>query len=395
MRILFVGGSYSVHTARWLRQMNGLPWDIHLFDPTNGLVHEELEGITLHTGWKKPLVPPGTRVICRWPFLRGRHFLARRLPAVWSRILPGADRRLARLIERLQPDCIHALGLQNYAETVLGARELLGGKLPAPWIYSCRGSDIFYYRRFPEHEETIRGVLSGCDYFMCNCQRDVRLAEEHGFRGELLGLFQGGGGFPVAEMVEQCPPPPSERRVIAVKGLQTVLGDALTCIEALRQCADRLRGYRLKFYQSQPTTVEAARSLAADTGIEVEIVTRSNYRVIWSLFGEARLAIAVSRSDGIPNAMVESMIMGAFPIQTDPGGATSEWIEDGSNGLLVPDDDPGAVAAAVVEALSDDRMVDAAVEVNRRLAFERVDEARVRPRVLEAYRRVAGSDGGG
>jgi len=51
---------------------------------------------------------------------------------------------------------------------------------------------------------------------------------------------------------------------------------------------------------------------------------------------------------------------------------------------------PDAVAAAVVRALSDDRMVDAAVEVNRRLAFERVDDARVRPRVLEAYRRVAG-----
>jgi len=225
---------------------------------------------------------------------------------------------------------------------------------------------------------------------MCNCRRDVRLAEEHGFRGEHLGLFQGGGGFPVAEMIARSPPaPPSERRVIAVKGLQTAMGDALTTIEALRRCAERLRGYRLKFYQAHPVTVEAARDLAAETGVDVEIVPRSNYRVIWSLFGEARLAIAVSRSDGIPNAMIEAMILGAFPVQTDPGGATSEWIEDGRNGRLVPADDPDAIAAAVVEALRDDRLVDRAVELNRWLAFERVDEARVRPRVLAAYRRVA------
>lgn len=391
MRILLVGSSYSVHTARWIRQLRGTSWDVHLFDPSNALIHEELEGITLHTGWKKPDVPPGTRVHYRWPFLRGRHFMARRFPALWGLIVPQADRRLARLIERLRPDCIHALGLQNYAETVLRARGVLGGTLPAPWIYSCRGSDIYYYRQFPEHGETIRGVLSGSQYLMCNCRRDVRLAEEHGFRGELLGLFQGGGGFPVSEMIEgSSPAPPSKRRVVAVKGLETLLGNALLSIEALRRCADRLRGYRLKFYQSHDATVEEARKLAAETGLDVDIVTRSNYRVIWSLFGEARLSLAVSRSDGIPNAMIESMIMGAFPVQTNPGGATAEWIEDGKNGLLVPDDDPEAVAEAVVRALTDDRMVDAAVEVNRRLAFERVDDARVRPRVLEAYRRAAG-----
>jgi glycosyltransferase involved in cell wall biosynthesis len=120
----------------------------------------------------------------------------------------------------------------------------------------------------------------------------------------------------------------------------------------------------------------------------VEVVPRSSYRRIWSLLGEARVSIGVSFSDGLPNSLIEAMIMGAFPVQTDPGGATAEWIEDGVNGLLVPPDDPEAIAAAVVEALGADDMVDAAVNVNRRLAFERADEAGVRERVVAAYRRV-------
>lgn len=395
MRILFVGGAYSVHTSRWIRQLRHTGWDVHLFDPLNGLVHEELEGITLHTGWKKPRVPQGTRTRCRWPFLRGRHLMARRFPALWRRILPAAEQRLARLVEKIEPDCIHALGLRDYASVVLRAKQLLGGELGAPWIFSCRGSDIYFFRRTEQERRMIEEVLAECDYLVANCRRDVRLARDFGFAGQVLGLYQGGGGYPISEMVEGCPPgAPSERRAVAVKGLETVLGNAVLTIEALRLCVDRLEGYRLLFYQAHSETVAAARAFAEDTGIEIEILPRVHYRRIWALFGRSRVSIGVSLSDGIPNAMLESMIMGAFPVQTDPGGATSEWIEDGVNGLLVPPDDVNAIAAAVTRALEDDVMVDGAVEINRRLARERIDEETVRAEVIEHYRKVAGGRDG-
>ncbi len=391
MKILFVADPYCVHAARWIAQLKGTGWDIHLFDPINGLIHEELEGIHVYTGWKKSFVPKGTRISCRWPFLRGRHLLERRCPWLWKEILPQASQRLARLLERLKPDCIHTLGLQNHGAALLRAKTLLGGELPAPWIYSCRGSDIYYYRQFPEQEKIIRGVVEGCDFYMCNCRRDIRLAEEYGLRGKIVGLYQGGGGFPVREMRQRCRPgPTSSRRVIAIKGLQTHYGKGLLTVEALRQCAGSFDGYKLKFYQAHPATREAVHRLTEDTGLTTEIVPRTSYREIWALFGEARVSIGVSRSDGVANTMIESMIMGAFPIQTDPGGASAEWIEDGVNGLLVPHDDPGAIAKAIKEALADDAKVDDAAERNPQIAFERVDESRVRPRVIEAYRRITG-----
>ncbi len=390
MRILFVADPYSVHTARWIAQLKGTGWDIHLFDPMNGLIHDQLEGVHVYTGWKKSFVPKEVGVSYRWPFLRGRHFLERRCPWLWRAILPEAGLRLARLVDRLKPDCLHTLGLQKHGTALLQARQHLGGELPAPWIYSCRGSDIYYYRQFPEQDEIIRGVVEGCQFYMCNCRRDVRLAEEYGLRGELLGLFQGGGGFAVDDMRKKCRPGPvSQRRVIAVKGLQTRYGNARVAVEALRQCAPNLEGYRLKFYQAHAATREAVHRLAEETGLEVEIIPRTSHRDICALFGEARVAVGISSSDGIPNSMIEAMIMGAFPIQTNPGGASAEWIEDGVNGILVPDDDPDAVAAAISEALVDDAKVDAAAETNPRIARERVDLSRVRPLVIDAYRRIA------
>lgn len=389
MRLLFVGSAYSVHTARWFSQLQGTGWDIHLFDPSNRLVHKELEGITLHTGWKKPDVPAGTTVRCRWPFLRGRHFMERRFPSLWRRILPKAGGRLAELIDRLRPDVVHSLGLHVYSEAVLDAKKYLGGTLPAPWIYSSRGSDIFFYQAFPGQETLIRGVLEACDYYLCNCRRDLRLAKDYGLRGEFLGFFQGGGGYPVREMQKlRAPGLTSARRTLAVKGIQNEIGNALVALEALRICAHLLPGFTIRIFQAGSDAVRsAAGSLAREAGISVDMIPRSPREVIWSLFGESRIVLGVSRSDGIPNTMIEAMIMGAFPIQTNPGKASAEWIDNGSNGLLIPADDPAAIAVAVKTALEDDRKVDAAAEINLERARERIDHAVVGEKVLALYER--------
>jgi glycosyltransferase involved in cell wall biosynthesis len=86
--------------------------------------------------------------------------------------------------------------------------------------------------------------------------------------------------------------------------------------------------------------------------------------------------------------MIESMIMGAFPIQTNPGGATEEWISDGNNGFLVPHDDPEQVARAIERAIADDTLVDSAATKNLALTKERIDFAPVRRTIIGMYEEV-------
>lgn len=72
------------------------------------------------------------------------------------------------------------------------------------------------------------------------------------------------------------------------------------------------------------------------------------------------VAVLPSRAEGMPLAVVEAMALGVACVAT-PVAGTAELIEDGVSGLLVPPDDPAALAAALDGLLAD-------AERRRRLA---------------------------
>jgi glycosyltransferase involved in cell wall biosynthesis len=129
-------------------------------------------------------------------------------------------------------------------------------------------------------------------------------------------------------------------------------------------------------------------SLAKETGIQVRILPQSPSDEILRLMGNARISLGIGLTDGSPISLLEAMIMGAFPIQSDTI-STAEWIQDGQNGLLVPAEEPEVIAKAIQRALTDDELVDRAGVINSKIADERLDEAVIRPRMIEAYKRAA------
>jgi glycosyltransferase involved in cell wall biosynthesis len=58
------------------------------------------------------------------------------------------------------------------------------------------------------------------------------------------------------------------------------------------------------------------------------------------------------RRDGLPCAIVEAMAVGV-PVVTTPVSGIPEIVRDGESGLLVPPDDPGALAEALERVISD------------------------------------------
>ena len=67
-------------------------------------------------------------------------------------------------------------------------------------------------------------------------------------------------------------------------------------------------------------------------------------------FRTADVFVLPSRSEGFSNALVEAMASGVAVIATDVGG-NAEAIEDGITGLLIPAEDPGALAEAITNLL--------------------------------------------
>ena len=392
MKILFVAQSVSPHTARWINQLQDQGWDIHLFDLRGSFPHAELRGITeyslvfprkISSLHKKKKEHPFFLKYGLDPFpLSLVGFFTRRL-------FRNRVQKLAKVIKELQPDVIHSMEMQNESYPLLEILELFGGKLPAPWVVTTWGSDIYHFRQFPEHLEKIQKVLANCDYLLPDCARDAVLARGLGFTGSIPMILPAAGGYPILEMRSHIKENiVSKRKLIMLKGYQGWAGRALVALEAMEACADVLKGYEIVVYLASPVVIEKVTSLQKSGKLNIRILPRSPYQVILESFGQARIAIGINQTDGVPIAMLEAMIMGAFPLQSDTE-STAEWINDGINGMLVAPEDPLDIERAIRKALKDDDLIDRAAEINFQTVSEKLDIDVVKPKIIQMYKSIA------
>ncbi len=391
MRLLFIAFPHSVHAARWISQLVDSGHELHLFPSIEGDLHQQfrsMRGLVVHDrrgSWWDRMAACVSRLPlpAHWPGMTRLRGWLQACVCHWER-----PARLERAINRINPDLVHALELQHAGYLAADVCERMGRSQPL--AVTNWGSDIYLFGRLDAHADRIRHLLAMSDYYICECKRDVQLAKVFGFTGEVLGVVPGGGGFDTSRMQSlSAPGSCSQRRVIVVKGYQHWAGRGLVALQSLRYCADALDGYVVKLHSAGGEDVRIAAELVAqDTGLSIEIMPFLWHDEMAALYGEARVAVALSISDAASHSLLEALVMGAFPIQSNTACAT-EWIEDGRDAILVEPEDPREVAEAIRRAVTDDALVDAAAERNMRVARERLDESVIRPQVVEMYRRVA------
>lgn len=389
MRILFVGMPSSIHAARWISQLTGQQWEIYLFPSTEGDLNSSFHDIKVFAPSRKFSVKNARNVRCfRWTvfftFLDNVTAIILRRPSLLFR-----KASLFMIIHILKPDVVQSLEVQHAGYLILAVRNRFKNGFPK-WILTNWGSDIYLFGRFPEHQGRIKLALERCDYYSAECQRDIILARKMGFKGKALSVFPNAGGFDLERLKElRTAGPVSERRVIILKGYQNWAGRALVGIRALALCADVLKGYRVVIYSgfSEEVTI-SAHLFTQDTGIPVDFIPQSSHEDMLRLYGRSRVYIGLSISDAISTSLLEAIVMGAFPIQSDTSCA-NEWIRNGESGFIVPAEDPEVISRAIREAILNDALVDAANEINSRMARERLDESVVRPQVVRMYEEIA------
>lgn len=401
--ILLVAMPDSIHVVRWISQLAGQGWDIHLFSSIGGGVvdlHPEMEGVTFHP----PLLSRASRIDKTRPRKENRSFVSRAFDSLRYRIVDSIRRRayqylmpdirvrqLLKVIRRIRPDLVHSMEIQAAGYLTLEAKKRYGGKFPS-WLVTNWGSDIFLFGRLPEHKPRIREVLESCDYYSCECERDVSLARQFGFRGQVMPVFPNTGGFDLPGLeIERKLVPTSARKVILLKGYQNWAGRALVGLRALRRCADILEGYSVVVYSAYPAYPDvmiAAELFAEETNIPVRLVpNNAPHREILSLHAQARISIGLSISDAISTSLLEAMVMGSFPIQSGTACA-NEWIVNGVSGMIVPPEDPDVIEMAIRAALSDDRLMDEAARINWQTAQERLDCGSLKQKTFDMYARI-------
>lgn len=389
IKILIVGFSFSVHTARWINQILDQGWEVRLF-PSNddGAVSVDLKKVDVYHSFYASKYNTNKSVKLHGKMVNSRvvaYGLRRLLSLLFG---DYRSKQLKKIIKGFRPDIIHSMEMQSGAYLVDKVKQKWTGKFPK-WIVTNWGSDIFYCRKFEKHARRISEILDRCDFYSCECNRDVTLAKEMGFKKEVLPVFPNSGGYDIkmASLLRKKILP-SKRKIILVKGYQHFAGRAFVALEALKLCS--LNGYEVWVYSVLPGSGvdKAFMKYSKESGVKVKFIPLGTpHKKMLSIFAKSRVAIGLSISDAISTMVLESMVMGCFPIQSNTSCA-NEWIKSGYTGLIVPPEEPIVVAEAIKKALAEDDLVDQASRANWDTAKQYLDQKIIKRKTIEFYKTV-------
>jgi glycosyltransferase involved in cell wall biosynthesis len=374
-KILIVAMADSVHTARWLRQFDDEEIEFVLFPSTP---HRRIHPLISDHGLK---TLKSKITISKWMKRGG-------LPlGVLDLLLDNRLRAklLAKLITAFDPDLIHVMETQHAG--YLTDRALSAIRRKPKLVLSIWGSDLFWFQRFPRHQQKIRSLLKRVDALLTECQRDEELATNFGFKGVCIYGVPASGGFDTQDILNiESSISPSKRKIIAVKGYSGFVGLGPAAINAVGRTSDLADKYRTVVFSASWRTWFVAKIVKFRTGLNIEVQMKHSRSLeeMRDLFSNSRVVLGVSKSDGLPATVKETAFFGAFPIQTDTSCA-GEWFKDGISILLVPPDSTDALESALRTALIDDDLVDSAAMLNFEIAGSLMNRAAVRSKISLLY----------
>jgi len=376
MKILLVS-MRSLHVIRWIENLVDTDFELFWFDVLGRGELETPNSVTQFTGWKKR----------KQPHIKGEFFLSKNYPNLYEKILPylevTANEALENIILEIKPDVIHSFEMQSCSYPILKTMQ----KFPKiKWLYSCWGSDLFYYMNFKTHNNKITNVLKRVDFLHTDCIRDFNLAVQLHFSGKFLGVIPGGTGYKIQEL-EPLKLPVFERKIILVKGYEHNLGRGLNIVKALHLIEKEISDYKVIVFGSH----SRVKDYIKNTQLNFSVFDRHelSHSELAELMGKSLIYVGNSISDGMPNTLLEAIVMGALPIQSNPGGVTEEIICNNENGFLIQNPESvEEIKENILKAISDLNLVEKASLKNKQIANERLDYFENKQKVIEMYKTI-------
>ncbi|MCL5428385.1 MAG: glycosyltransferase family 4 protein [Chloroflexi bacterium] len=372
MRILFVADGRSPTALSWMEYFVKAGHEVHLASSFD--CNPTLEFTSVH------FVPVAFSTAAT-ANPTNRSGLRKNLPtALRTRLrnwvgpftLLNASRKLRAVINRVQPDLIHAMRIPY--EGMLAA----GVKSSAPLVISVWGNDFTLHALSnPFMGAATRRAMRRADALHSDTQRDLRLAQLYGFSNSKPSLVIPGNGGIHSDIFYPLPDDADEGktvarlRVINPRGLRAYVRN-----DVFFQAIPRVLAHRpeVRFYcPSMEGEPEAKRWVERmRIGDYVSLMPKLSPRALADSYHAAQVMVSPSTHDGTPNSLLEAMACSVFPICGDLE-SIREWITSGENGLLVDPTDPKALADAIVWALKDSKMRKRAAKINAQIVAERAD----------------------
>lgn len=371
----------SSHFFRWTDQLRNSGHEVYWFDVTGMSENvEKIDWVSQKTNWKM-----------RWDF-PGRIFIKRNFPKLYQFQSLFNNRKIEVIFEQylkeVQPDLIHSFALQLSCLPILN---VMNKYKDLKWTLSSWGSDIFYSKEIGIEDTKFKKCLKRIDFLITDCNRDYKIALEKGFTKKYLGVLPGNGGV---EFYKDEIKPIQQRKIILIKGYNDEIGRGINIIKAFdKELIALLDKFEVFIFGADAqikkyvTENEIFKDLKIKVSLKSEFISNNE---LLKLMGKSYIYMANSLSDGIPNALIEAMGMGAFPIQSNPGNVTEEIIQNGMNGFLINNpEDIFEIKNAVIKTLKSEKITAAALLYNIEAIRNKYNRLKVRKEILKVYEEIA------
>ena len=300
--------------------------------------------------------------------------------------------QLRSFIRTYQPKIVHTLGVFPSADLFLSIADEFPDII---WVAQVRGGPDLELSVFdPTKKKTIQSVLERAQRIVCDSESNYKLAEELGANIEkfTFGVVSGSGGLDFDRCVHASNKLMEKlvsRRVVWPKVYESITSKAAPVIEAINLAWDDIQPATFTFLWLEDPDLELwiKGYLRPEILTAIDIQKRVTHSEALDLIKNAQVLLAPSLMDGVPNVMLESMMLGTVPI-VSPIPTITSLVSDPENVIFARNLYPEEIASALIRALNDSDGNDRRVAANRKLVQSRYDRVDIKNRLIQMYNQL-------
>ena len=382
MKIIIVGMVNSIHLVRWVEHLyNYKKLEILIFPVFPARVHPRLLKI-LNLSDKKSNI----KIAHLLPWGKLNFWLLKFMNFLFKSFF--LSYWLNFLIKKTNPEYIHSHELSTSSILCLKARLNFKGTFPK-WIVTNWGSDLYFFYKKKKFKENLKKVLQLSNFYSAECRRDYKIAKKIGIKATFLDCVTNSGGIPLQSVKKiNKKQLTSSRKIILIKGYHGLFGLALNSIKAIQKISQHLREYTIVVYSADQIVVDYCNSISKKLDLKFQIYSNNinlTQKEMYGLFSKTKVYIGISKSDGISTSLLESMALGAFPIQSNTSCA-NEWILNNKTGYILPPYNIKLISKKILLAINNDKQVDLAAKLNWKTIVKRADSNKIKKIIRKIYK---------